>query len=324
MKRLTVVFLLCACGGGGGGDDEVSRRSYTPPPPRMPMQLSVQGFTETDAWRGVFRRVARHDKVVVLAESNYGLKELTARFGRTVKRQLRGKSDRVEIDPTDLGDGHGTLTITARDQYSRLLERTYQEVLIDLEPPTIEAGPNILRGDGIGPSGTLTVRIADAWLLDSVQVELGTVRRTIELEEGFPSDYGETWDRAIVEFSAADFVPGDYTARITAFDAAGNETEEHLAVIIDGSVPTVQILSPIGDVIMSEPFTVEIASQDREGPTWIELRAAGTIFAEAAGPRAEIVIDPGELSLGNIELTAVARDRAGNESSPATVNVVIE
>jgi hypothetical protein len=242
-------------------------------------------------------------------DSNLSTVELS--FKNKVTRAVSGGSATVSATGSELGEGFGTLTLTARDTTTAFARRTVLDLLVDLTPPEITLGQTV-----VAASGSLELWVGDAWILGKVELEFGGELLTHAFEPGYPSTVGNTWDYSLVKFPMAELPAVEDEATIKAVDAAGNSVSETFTLVIDGAPPLVAITSPAEGATASGKLSVTISASDAgDGPVWIELSLGGTPVANGTGPSATLSIDTTEFAPGPTQLTAIATDRAGNQST---------
>jgi hypothetical protein len=127
-----------------------------------------------------------------------------------------------------------------------------------------------------------------------------------------------TWDTA-----GRDSV---YTLRLTLVLAAGGEQAILNRVTVDNVPPVAWIAWPgdpadFSDLAPGERFVVQAEAQDNYGVTAVRFTADGQPLGRRSGAPWSLLIDPAPLGAGRHVLSAVAVDRAGNESEPVTVTI---
>jgi len=265
--------------------------------------------------------------ITALVEDDVGLDSVDFRFGFLFSTwtEASGTFDRVVIRGADLGEGIGTLVVSARDIHGNGARREVSDLLIDLSPPVVEVGTTLLRGDGLGPSGALDVYVGDAYILGSVELTFQESVQTHSFQQGWPPTLGEFWDRAIVSFPADSLPAGSGPAHLLVRDAAGNSVEHFFELTVDASAPVLDITAPQAQAVVSGRFSVSVEASDPEGgECWIDLFLGGAYAASAVGPSAEIELDADDFAPGQVELVAVAEDPAGNSSASAPIAIFIE
>lgn len=254
-----------------------------------------------------------------VTDANANLSTLRFSFANEGERKIGGGSAEVFLTGAELGEGFGTLSLTATDTRSAFVVREVHDLLVDLSPPKITLGQTVVRADGF-----LELWVGDAWILGKVDLVWKGNTLTHELSPVYPETLGKTWDYSLVKFPMSGLAQGKGQAAIIATDAAGNTASEPFTLNIDGDPPAVSIASPIAGAKLSGKVAVAInASDPGGGPVFIELSLGGAPAGNAAGPTASLSLSTSDFAAGPAKLVAVARDQAGNEST-ASVDVVIE
>lgn len=297
-------------------DDPPPRVSDPPPAPRTNEAPRID--VDIPSWPPL-----GSDSVLTIEVSDdAGLDTVDLRFRNAVDVFVSGVEDTVEVRADALGEGLGTLAISATDFEGRRTEERFSDLLIDLSPPEITLGETVVRH---ATDSDIALWVADAWVLGRVELTVGDVTLSHDFEPHYPSTLGQSWHYAQVTFPSISFSEGTDSALVTLYDAAGNTTESAFQLTLDGQVPLVVISSPAPSTVVSGLFDVVVDAEDESsGPVFIELRVDGTPVATALGPSATMVVDAAALTPGDVELQAVATDEAGNTSTLATVPIVVE
>ena len=113
---------------------------------------------------------------------------------------------------------------------------------------------------------------------------------------------------------------------VDAYDAAGNRsgraTLTVTAAACDTSPPSVQVTAPSGTV--SGTVTVAAAASDDRGVAGVQFRLDGAdLGSEDTSAPYQVQWDTAQSAPGNHQLTAVARDAAGNTTTSAPVSVTV-
>lgn len=262
--------------------------------------------------------------VKVRVSDDQELAGVTFSFRNDFTVSASGTAAEVTASGTLLGEGFGTLVVTAADWRGGTATREVTDLLVDLTPPEIYLGTTVLAASLAEQGGCFDLWVADAWILGQVELEFGGVHLSHDFVDGFPGTLGTTWDASLVKFPLADLPVTSGVAHVVATDAAGNSAASYFNLTIDGQAPSVTVVSPSSGTVVTGAFTVVLqASDPGGGPVWIELLAGGTPLANVLGPKASIELDATELALGPMDLEAVAIDQAGNRSEPLGVPIVV-
>jgi hypothetical protein len=257
-----------------------------------------------------------------LVDADGDLDFVEARFAKTVRQEVSGSADQAVFPVEDLGEGYGDMQFNVEDQLGGADEAIAYDVLIDLHVPVIEqVTPDILPRAG----GELWVWAADAWALGRATVLFEGGQAESLLPEQYPGTLGVAWDRTLFTIDVSTLPAGYGTATVVVADAAGNTTTVEVPLTIDANPPEVLLLAPAPGAVLSAPFQVEVQAADPElEPTWIEIFVGGTPATEGAGPSMAASLDPLDFAAGPTTIEAVAVDRAGNRSEPASVAVTLQ
>jgi hypothetical protein len=134
-------------------------------------------------------------------------------------------------------------------------------------------------------------------------------------------------------FSLSGLQPGNtYYYRVRSMDAAGNLTTGDLAtfettaanVVTDTTSPTVSLTKPTKDGTVSGQVSLSANASDNIGVTQVEFKVNGnSIGVDTTAPYA-VSWNSASVSDGSYNLTAVARDAAGNVTSSTALAVRVD
>jgi len=152
------------------------------------------------------------------------------------------------------------------------------------------------------------------------QVRVGTTTTDISTDTTAP--FSASWNSGTVANGAATLIA-------TAFDAFGNSTASPgIAVTVnnvpDVTPPTVNITNPTaGDVTGTVTVTADAA--DNVGIAQVQFFAGATLIGTATAAPYQVQWNTSALPNGIVQLTAVAKDGAGNQTTSAAVamNVIL-
>ena len=222
---------------------------------------------------------------------------------------------------TELGEGFGEMTVRVTGFDGAWTEAYVDDLLVDLSAPVAVLGPTTLPASG----ASFDFWMGDAWVVSSATFEFGGVVVEETLPEGYPDTLGTSWDYSLVRVPVEQLPAITDVASIVVRDAAGNEHREEFTLSIDGQAPVVGFTLPAAGATVSDVFQVSIDAWDEQpGPIVIEVLASGAPPATATGPEAILFLDASELAEGPLTLTAIAYDEAGNASTPAQLEVVVD
>jgi hypothetical protein len=266
--------------------------------------------------------------VTVSCDDDVNVSRVEARFRSTTVRYTAGKHAKVLVSGRELGEGIGTFRAECCDDRNLCGNvRQINRLLVDLTAPEIAADRVMASPTGEGLDGEISVWVADAWLLGSVELTFRGKTLRKELPHVYPATLGKEWDVSRIAFAAKDLPAGDGIATVVAYDAAGNRATREMPIRVDATAPTVSIQAPTPDAVIAGdriPVQVFAADADNPVPPTIEIAVGGVRIAELRGPSASLAIDTASLAKGPVEIRATARDNVGNVSKSAVVTVNVE
>lgn len=260
-----------------------------------------------------------NDSIEVSVTDDHALERVSFEFASNYSFQLEGTAATVVVTGADLGDGYGTLGITAEDDAGQIDGASVRNFLVDLTPPELAVHTTAVPHR----TGQIELVVSDAWLLGAVEVEFQGRRFFRDFPDEFPATFGQQWDQSVVTIPAATLPAGRAVANIVVTDAAGNETRRAVDFVLDALPPTVELVFD-SDGPRDETFEVRIwASDDLSAQTSKTLYLSGTPVGTTTSEDGVIMLDPHDFWAGEHELTASAVDSAGNRgwSSPVTVTI---
>ena len=127
-----------------------------------------------------------------------------------------------------------------------------------------------------------------------------------------------TWDAAGLN--------GVYTLRLTLLLTDGGEQAIQNRVTVDNVPPVAWIAWPgdpadFTDLAPGERFVVQAEAQDNYAVAAVRFTADGQPLGRRSGAPWSLLVDAAPLGSGRHQVSAVAVDRAGNESEPVTVTI---
>lgn len=262
-------------------------------------------------------------RVDVHADAENGLDTALFSFRNEVSLWAEGQTA-MTFSPTgiELGEGLGSMDVRVTGLDGAWTEGTVEDLLVDLSPPVVVLGPTTLPATG----ASFDFWMGDAWVVSSARLEVGgQVLHEETLPEGYPDTLGVSWDYSLVRVPVERLPAVTDLATITVRDAAGNEAVQEFTLSIDGEPPSTSFAAPAEGATVSGVFQVVVDAYDSQpGPLVVEVRAGGSPIATATGPEAVLFLDAAELGAGPLTLTAIAYDEAGNASSPAQLDVIVD
>lgn len=312
--RTWIFFLLLSCFlSGCVSSCDFSTREPFETPTRVPPSVDA---INVPTWPPL----GPSTELTVDVSDDQGLLGVNFTFAQFVSVGVVGTEDTASVTGAELGEGMGTLFVDVSDDEGNWATREVTDLLVDLSPPTAEIGATLLRAKG----GQIEVWAGDAWVLGSVELQFQGKSRKHVFPEVYPETLGKEWDHSLEIFDAADFPAGQGTATVTVSDAAGNKTTTTFELTLDGTPPSVALLSPSAGSEVTGAFDVEVEAADDLGDALIELYVGGSKVTTVLGPKATITLDTADFPPGPIALEAIAIDAAGNESAVAMAQIVIQ
>jgi hypothetical protein len=205
--------------------------------------------------------------------------------------------------------------------------------------PTTSAGVQITTNNAPAPdtqaptaptnvTGTSTpTQVQLTWTASSDNVAVTRYNVHRSTTTGFtPSAANRVGQPATTSFSDPGLATGDYYYRVTAEDAAGNVSaaSPEVKVTVDKTAPTVSITAPVAGTTVSNSISVTATAADNIGVAGVTFKVDGTtIGSEDTTSPYSVTWDTTTASNASHNLTAVARDAAGNTTTSTTVAVTV-
>ncbi len=177
--------------------------------------------------------------------------------------------------------------------------------------------------DGATVSGTASLAATA-----SDDTAVANVTFTVDgVQQGNPdtsSPYGVSLDTTTL-------VNGTHTIRATATDTAGNSAYSQVTVTVDNQAPpvdttppTVSLSAPSDGATVSNTVTVTADATDNVGVIGVKFYAGSTqVGSEDTTSPYGVSWDTTSVANGAVQLTAVARDAAGNTTTSAVATVTV-
>ncbi len=318
MNRSFVHVLLAAVAAAGCSLDSSPGGEPSPPPPPPPRVAPNFVTVGLPTWPPL----SADGEITVRVTDDEALARISASFRDGSTKSVRGKDGTVSFFGHELGEGMGTLLLTACDERFLCRTRTVSDLLIDMTPPDIVLERAVVSPRLRGVDGQVALWVSDGWVLGSVDLSFNGRSFRQDFPHEYPSTLGVSQDVSRVAFAAKDFPTGAGEAVVVARDAAGNERTERLALRIDATLPVVHLLEPAEGAQASGALTVRFdASDDGDAAPSVDVWVGGARVLSAVKAGVPFVVDTSTLPPGRAEVRAVARDEAGNESDAASVMV---
>ncbi len=253
------------------------------------------------------------------AQSDSGMSYATFQFVNVATTYFDG-TGRTTVPCVQLGEGLGSLVVTAVATDAQWTSQTFDNVLVDLTPPRafFDQDSVVLK-----PGATLDFWIGDAWIVGGWSLAIGDQTFGGQVDPGYPPTFGTEWDYTYVSQSLDAVLPGSYVGVLDTWDAAGNTIQSVIPITIDAVPPEAQIVTPDDGAQLNGSFQLVVtASDDTPLPVALEIRVGGALVATGASPQTTITLDTSEFAAGPTEIGVTAVDAAGNRS-PEIVHEVV-
>lgn len=176
--------------------------------------------------------------------------------------------------------------------------------------------------DGATVEGAITVS-ADA--SDNVAVS-----QVVFSVDGFQHGAADTSSPYGISLDTTTLTDGAHTIRAVATDAAGNSSSSQVNVTVDNPepadviAPSVGVSGPTGGATVNGTVNVTANASDNIGVAGVKFYAGSTqIGAEDTTAPYSVSWDTTSVADGTVQLTAVARDAAGNVTTSSAVSVTV-
>src|SRR6185295_16717019 len=231
----------------------------------------------------------------------------------------------VSWNTTLTGNGSHTLMAVARDPLG-LLFFTSDPVTVTVSnaPPADTAPPTVsitAPANGATVSGTVNVNATASDNVGVAGVQFFVDGATLGGEDT-TSPYSVSWNTTAV-------ANGSHQLTARARDAAGNRTTSATVTVTvsnappsDTTPPTVSITSPANGATVSGTTQISATASDNVGVAGVQFLVDGaTLGAEDTSSPYAVSWNTTTANNGSHQLTATARDAAGNRTTSATVTV---
>lgn len=190
----------------------------------------------------------------------------------------------------------------------------------DTTAPTVSI-TNPTDGATVSGSIAFTATAADNVAVNNVAFSVDGVQQG---STDMTAPYGITLDTTTL-------TNGVHVLRATAYDASGNSAYAEVSVTVnnqappvDTTAPTVSLTAPTDGATVSGTVTVTANASDDTGVVGVKFYANGTqIGADSATAPYTVSWNTTAVANGAVQLTAVARDAAGNTATSTVVNVTV-
>ncbi len=190
------------------------------------------------------------------------------------------------------------------------------KLALDTAAPTVALTAPASSANVRGSSVTVSANASDNVSVVGVQFQLDGVNLG---SEDTVSPYSVTWNTT----GASN---GSHTLTAIARDAAGNTTTSSSVIVtVDNIAPTVSITSPATSTRVTGTINIDATASDNTSVAGVQFKLDGVNLG------AEDTVSPFTLSWdtttatdGTHNLTAVARDPAGNTTTSSTITVTVD
>jgi glucose/arabinose dehydrogenase len=189
----------------------------------------------------------------------------------------------------------------------------------DTQPPS---APTLSVQDGLSSTTLNWTASTDNVGLDHYDVHRSTVAAFV------PSAANRIAQLSVTNFTDSGLAPGVYFYRVVAYDAAGNSAASNEAsgtVTGDATAPTVAITAPAEGATVSGSVTITATASDNVGVVGVQFKVDGlNVGAEDTSAPYSAAWDTTTAANGSHEVTAEARDAAGNRRTSSIVPVTVD
>ena len=215
----------------------------------------------------------------------------------------------------DLSDGEHAMWASAVDLAGTIYNLSIS-FTVDTAPPTVYIE---YPGDGY-IFGTPTIMFSGYVYDDTTFIPPGAISLTVD---GVPVDFSYDPGSGSVEATLS-LTDGYHTIVLKAEDAAGNEAEDSITILVDMESPSVSLTVP--DITNSATVTITVyAEDDLSGLDYVQVYVDGSLVDEESWPTPmpsvsfDVTVD---LDEGIHSILVVAKDWAGNTGNASTTVIV--
>src|SRR5436190_2160446 len=230
----------------------------------------------------------------------------------------------ISWDTTTASNGSHTLPARARDAAGNATTSGAVTVTVSNGPPPDTTPPTVsitspASGQTVSGTTSVTANAADNVGVAGVQFLLDGANLGAE---DTSAPYSVSWDTTTASNAS-------HTLTARARDAAGNATTSSAVTVTvanssgDTTPPTVAITSPASGATVGGTINVTADASDNVGVVGVEFRVDGALGPEDTSAPYGVAWHTTTASHGSHTLTAIARDAAGNRTTPAPVTVTV-
>jgi hypothetical protein len=226
----------------------------------------------------------------------------------------------ASLNTTTLSNGSHTLTAVARDTAGNSTTSASVAVVVDNQAP---GAPATLSATGQSSSAVLDWAAAT----DNVAVSEYRVHRSTT--SGFTASAANRVATVTsgTTYTDSPLTPGTYYYRVIAADEAGNAgaASPQASAVVENTAPNVSVTAPAAGSLVRGTVNVTATASDNVGVQSVQFRVDGNNVgsADTTSPYA-LSLDTTTLSNGSHQLSAVARDAAGNTRTSSNVAITVD
>jgi hypothetical protein len=225
----------------------------------------------------------------------------------------------VNWDTTTASNAIHQLTAVAKDTAGNQATSAAVTVTVsnvDATPPTVSMTAPATNA-AVHQAVTVSANAADNVAVAGVQFYLDG--NPLGAED-MTAPYSVSWDTTTV-------ADGSHTLSAAAWDTSGNRSvmpDPSVAVTVDNAAPTVSVTNPAGGSTVSGSTAVTANATDNVGVVGVQFKLDGqNLGAEDTTAPYLVAWDTTTAGNGTHQLTAVARDAAGNTTTSAVATVTV-
>ncbi|MBI4953714.1 MAG: hypothetical protein HY908_16940 [Myxococcales bacterium] len=252
--------------------------------------------------------------LVTLHIDDLSATSVTCSFGCAAELPRGGGVLQLAV-PLSLGDNAFGITVTNEVGLASALSVAF---VYDTTPPSAAI---------VGPEAGQTVRGGVDLVVEAADALTGVASVAFRVDGGAPLPgelTGTAWTASLDTASLAD---GAHVLEVTVTDLVGNQTALPQAFAVDNTAPVVAIASPVAGAYVGGVVRITASASDTtSGVAAIGIAVNGEVVASCQGAAScSVDFDTGLLGVdGAVQLSATAVDAAGNEATPAPIEVVVD
>ena len=227
-----------------------------------------------------------------------------------------------------LGEANYTVTANVTDSVGNSAS-TSHDVLVDSSLPVVTidtlAGDNIVNAAEVAAGQTLTGKVTNAALGDTVTITLGGQTFTATVQDDL------TWSLPLTQSQLTALGNGDLTVSASVTNAHGNTGSSSLDFTIDAQLPGLRIDTVAGDDVINviehaQNLIVSGTSTDLAAGSAVTVTINGkaysaTVLADGSWQAAVPAADVSQWADGSLDIKASAQDASGN---PVAIGTVVD